>query len=132
METASAVVAIGTMTCNQLSDYGSWASIIGLVVSIIALVYVRSIKTNIIKFRRKQRIRGLIEDISRIPDDALPLAPASLQKLSALKRNTPTNWFSSFTEKGMAALELHKNIDAGNIVAIKEALNDWSSFSGEI
>ena len=119
------------MTDAVLNSSGSWASIIGLVVSLISLAYIRSIKTNIIKFRRRQRVRGLIEDILRIPDDATPLARASITKLSALKRNLPTYPWSSYTSKGKATMEVHKHIDAGDIVATKEALNDWSSYSEE-
>lgn len=117
---------------SQLNHYGSWASIIGLAISIISLVYIRNVKASIIMFRRKQRIKNLIEEIRRIPDDAIPLAPASIQKLAALKRNFPAHFWFRFTEKGKAILEVHKQIDSSNIVALKEALNDLTSYSEEI
>lgn len=66
----------------QLTFYSSWASIAGLVVSLVSLVYVRSIKTNIVRFRRKQRIRQLTDDILRIQHDAMPLSFASGQSWS--------------------------------------------------
>lgn len=112
------------MTESQLSAYGSWASILGLVVAIVSLVYVRSIKKNIVRFRRKQRVRQLVDDILRIPDDATPLAAASLNKLNALKRNLPTYFWYKYTERGRATLEVHTHIDARDIVALKEAIND--------
>jgi len=119
------------MTEAQLTFYSSWASIVGLVVSLASLAYVRSIKTNIVKFRRKQRLRQLVEEIGRIPDDAMPLGTASLTKLAALKRNMPTRPWSKLTSKGRATIEVHTNIDRRDIVALKEAINDWSSYSEE-
>lgn len=116
----------------QLTFYSSWASIAGLVVSVISLLYVRSIKTNIVRFRRKQRIRQLTDDILRIQDDAMPLSPASRTKLLALKRNMPTYAWSRFTPKGKAIIEVHKHIDTGDIVALKEAINDLSSYSEDV
>lgn len=120
------------MTDVQLTFYSSWASIVSLVVSIISLVYVRSISTNIIKFRRKQRVRQLIDDIRRIPNDATPLSSASQTKLAALKRNLPTYLWSRYTSRGKATLEVHKQIDTGEIVALKEAIDDWSSYTEEL
>ncbi|GAB3398098.1 hypothetical protein NX774_18835 [Massilia agilis] len=117
------------MTDAQLAFYSSWASIVGLCISVVSLFYVRSIKKNIIRFRRKQRIRHLTDEILQIQDDAMPLSSASRTKLLALKRNIPTYVWSRFTEKGRAALEVHKHIDEGNIVALKEAIYDLASFS---
>jgi len=39
---------------EDLTLYSSWASIFSLLISIISLLYVRSIRANIVKFRRKQ------------------------------------------------------------------------------
>lgn len=116
----------------QLTFYSSWASIAGLVVSVVSLMYVRSIKTNIVRFRRKQRIRQLTDDILRIQDDAMPLSSASRSKVLALKRNIPTYVWSRFTSKGKAIIEVHKHIDAGDIVALKEAINDLASYSEDV
>ncbi|EZH81724.1 MULTISPECIES: hypothetical protein [Aeromonas] len=120
------------MTDAQLTMYSSWASLIGLGVSVVSLLYVRSIKKNIIKFRRKQRIRNLIEDVARIPEDATPLTSASRHKLAALKRNLPTYFWSPYTSRGKVTLEVHKHIDAGDLAAVKEAVNDWASYSEEV
>lgn len=62
----------------------------------------------------------------------MPLSRASLTKLAALKRNLPTYAWSRFTEKGRATLEVHKHIDAGDIVSLKEAISDLSSYSEEV
>jgi hypothetical protein len=67
----------------------------------------------------------------RIPDDAIPLTAASKTKLAALKRNVPTHAWFRLTARGKATLEVHKHIDAGDIAALREAINDWSSFSEE-
>lgn len=107
----------------------SWDSILSLVIAVGSLFYVRSIKTNIINFRRKQRLRQLVEDVLRIPDDAVPLSDASRSKLEALKRNTPLGVFVRFTARGRAIKFMHGKIDAGNPVEIKEAVHDWNSHS---
>lgn len=73
-----------------------------------------------------------MDDVIRIPEDAMPLAPASRQKLAALKRNLPTYFWFAFTAKGRVTLEVHKHIDAGDLGAIKEALSDWASYSEEV
>jgi hypothetical protein len=117
------------VTDVQLTFYSSWASIVGLVVSLISLLYVRSIKTNIVKFRRRQRVRQLTDEILRIQDDAMPLSSASRTKLLALRRNLPAYAWSRFTSKGKAILEVHAHIDSEDILALKEALNDLSSYS---
>ena len=51
------------MTEAQLSYYASWTSIISLFMSAFSLLYLRNIKHNIVKFRRKQRLRELLEDV---------------------------------------------------------------------
>ncbi|MFC0259775.1 hypothetical protein CEY09_23970 [Achromobacter marplatensis] len=119
------------MTDAQLAFYSSWSSIISFFVALISLAYVRSIKTNIVKFRRKQRLRQLVDEVMRIPDDAIPLSSASTTKLAALKRNIPTRIWYCCTSRGKATLEVHRHIDGGDIVALKEAIHDWSSYSEE-
>jgi hypothetical protein len=120
------------VTAEQLNFYSSWASLFGLAVSVISLLYVRSIKTNIVRFRRKLRIRQLIEDISRIPDDATPLSSASQTKLSALKRNIPVFAWSPFTARGRLAIEVHRHVESQDILALKEAIQDLSSYSEDL
>jgi hypothetical protein len=75
----------------------------------------------------------LIDDINRIPDDAFPLSAASKSKLAALKQNIPIQFWSRFAQRGKAAVEIHKHIGAEDIdiVALKEAIFDWQSYSEE-
>lgn len=77
------------MTDAQLTYWSSWASIISFFVSVASLLFVRSIRANIIRFRRKQRIKQLLDEVQRIHDDAIPLGKASKTKLAALQRNIP-------------------------------------------
>jgi hypothetical protein len=117
---------------EDLSFYSSWASIISLFISIVSLTYVRSIKANIVKFRRRQRLRQLIEEVNRIYDDAIPLSEGSKTKLASLKRNVPVGLFARFGERGRIAIEIHRHISDENLAALKEALDDWFSYSEEI
>lgn len=117
------------MTDAQLAFYSAWASILGFIISLITLAYVRSVKTNIVNFRRKQRIRSLINDILRLTDDARPLSSDSQAKLAALRRNISVHAWSRFTLHGRAKLEVHKHIDAGDVRSLKEALHDLASYS---
>lgn len=120
------------MSTTSLSLYSGWASIISLFISIISFLYISSIKANIVKFRRKQRLRKLIEDVLRIPDDATPLSNASKTKITSLKRNIPTNFFSSYTKRGRHAVDIHKHANSENIADLKESINDWISFSEDV
>ncbi|MCB1826638.1 MAG: hypothetical protein KDJ54_19470 [Candidatus Competibacteraceae bacterium] len=117
------------MTDAQLTYWSSWASIISFFVSVASLLFVRSIRANIIRFRRKQRIKQLLDEVQRIHDDAIPLGKASKTKLAALQRNIPAGLFACFTERGRAARALHNHIKAEDLAAVKEALNDWQSYS---
>lgn len=120
------------MTDAQLAFYSSWASILGLAVSIASLLYVRSIKSNIIRFRRKQRRQQLIREVLRIGKKEVPLQLPSKIKLLALKRNIPIYAWSRFTAQGKVRIEVHKLIDEKNIIALREALRDLSSFSEDV
>lgn len=120
------------MTAEQLNFYSSWASIISLGVSSVSLVYVRSIKRNIVKFRRKLRVRQLFHDILRIRGDAKPLSAESSAQLLALKRNIPVSAWSRFSQQGRAKIAMHKHIDGQDIVALKEVILDLSSFSEDL
>lgn len=117
------------MSADSLAFYSGWASIVSLVVAAISLIYVRSIKTNIVRFRRQQRLRQVMDEVRAIPDDAIPLSPASKSKLASLKRNIPVSIFACLSEQGRAAQEVHKQIDTANLVALKDAVHDWSSHS---
>jgi len=120
------------MTGAQLTLYSSWASIIGLAVSLVSLVYVRSIRANIVKFRRKQRIRQLTDDILQIRIGARPIASSSLVKLQALKRNIPIHFWSRYTPQGRARLDIHRFIDAMDLAALREAIIDLLSYSEDL
>lgn len=120
------------MSDAYLTLYSSWASIISLFISVISLIYVRSIKANIVKFRRKQRLHALIDDVRRIPDDATPLSSASKTKISSLKRNIPVSLFSKLSARGRHAIEIHRHADAEQIADLKEAINDWTSYSEDV
>lgn len=122
---------MGDVSDTVLSRWGSWASLIGLVVSVISLLYVRSIKKNIIKFRRRQRLSQLVAAIQQIPADAIPLAAASIQKLEALKRNLPAP-LHTFTGRTKVIVEVRRQVDARNLHALKEALNDLASYSEDL
>src|SRR5471030_2464147 len=120
------------MTDAQLVLYSSWASIIGLAVSLVSLVYVRSIRANIVKFRRKQRIRQLTDDILQIRIGARPIASSSLVKLQALKRNIPIHFWSRYTPQWRARLDIHRFIDAMDLAALREAIIDLLSYSEDL
>jgi len=117
---------------HNLSWYSEWASIISLLVAILSLALVKSIRKNIIKFRRKQRVSTLIEDVFRIPVDALPLSSASKSKMDALKRNVPIGLFARCTQRGRAGIEVRRHLDGSDLVSIREAINDWVSYSEDI
>lgn len=117
---------------QDLTFYSSWASIISLFISIVSLWFVRSIRANIIKFRRKQRVHQIIQEIHTIYDDAKPLSKASKIKLDSLKRNIPVSCFSKFTERGKSAIAIHKYITEEDLTGLKEAIYDWSSYSEEL
>lgn len=125
-------MAVLQISDQDLTFYSSWASIISLFISIVSLWFVRSIRANIIKFRRKQRVSKIIQEINTIPDDAIPLSEASKRKLDSLKRNIPVSCFSKFTERGKTAIAIHQYITKEDLAGLKEAINDWSSYSEEL
>jgi len=117
------------MSAEELNYYASWASIISLFISIFSLLYLRSIKHNIIRYRRKQRVRSLLMSALAI---SLPGAPESTEKLRALCRNLPVHWWSRFTSRGRITVELHKRIEAGDMEAIREVIYDWLSYTEDL
>ncbi|MYN25557.1 hypothetical protein [Duganella levis] len=117
------------MTEAQLSHYASWASIISLFISILSLLYLRSIKHNLIKFRRKRRIRDLLEYILTTTSQD---SAESMEKLVALRRNLPMRAWSKFTARGRIVIELHRHIEAGDMAAVREVIYDWLSYSGDL
>jgi len=121
------------MTGAQLTFYSSWASIIGLVVSLVSLLYVRSIRANIVKFRRKLRLRQLMTEILNLQlENAMPLTIGFRVKLEALKRNIPVYPWSRFTSKGRTKLDIHRFIDTLDLAALREAINDLLSYSEDV
>jgi hypothetical protein len=120
------------MTEAELTHYASWASIASLFMSIISLLYVRSIKSNIIKFRRKQRIRQLLESTLFISKYHLSASRELAEKFVALQRNLPIRAWSRFTPRGRITIELHRHIEDGDIAAVREVIYDWLSYSEDI
>ena len=125
-------MAVLQISDQDLTFYSSWASIISLFISIVSLWFVRSIRANIIKFRRKQRVSKIIQEINTIPDDAIPLSKASKRKLDSLKRNIPVSFLSRFTKRGQIAIAIHKHITEEDLSGLREAIHDWSSYSEEL
>lgn len=121
------------MTDAQLTLYSSWASIIGLAVSLVSLVYVRSIRANIVKFRRKLRLRQLTDAILNLQVEELMPLPVGLPgKLQALKRNIPIHFWSRFTPEGRTRLDIHRFIETLDIAALREAIIDLLSYSEDL
>ena len=116
------------VTAAQLANYSAWASLIGLAVSIFSLAYLRSIKTNIVRFRRQQRIRNLIADMTRIPGDTSPVSDGARAQLASVKRNIPVPRWARFTSRGRVIIDLRACIESGDMAGVKEALSDWLSF----
>jgi len=117
------------MSETQLTYYASWASIISLFISIFSLLYLRSIKHNIVRYRRKQRIHGLL--MGAVAISSLN-SVESIEKLAALRRNLPIHWWSKHTARGRVIIELHKRIEAGDMEALREVIYDWMSYSEEV
>lgn len=113
----------------QLTYYASWASIISLIIALYSLLYLRSIKNSIVKFRRTRRIRHLVMS-------ALAISPADHAEfraaLVALQRNLPVHWWSRFTSPGRIIIALHERIEAGDMVAARELIYDWVSYSEDL
>ncbi len=117
------------MSCDNLTLYSSWASIISLIISVISLFLISGVKRSIQKYRRNQRIRALIDGIKTVPRDAEPLTGATRAKLNSLKNFVPARlviW--RFSEQGRAAKRLHDHIDSGKLDEIFESIEDWSSY----
>lgn len=117
------------MSEAQLVYYASWASIFSLFISIFSLLYLRSIKYNLIKYRRKQRVRSLLMGALAISSLS---STESVEKLAALRRNLPIRWWSRLTARGRITIELHKRIQAGDMEAIREIVYDWLSYSEDL
>lgn len=122
----------------DLTWTSSWASIISLFISLISLFLIGSIRLNIVKFRRKQRLRGLISEVIGIPSDGIPLSSASKKRIEALSRNIPLTFFLYFGERNKLAKHIKEIVSEANTIdqekmdELKEVINDWSSFSEDI
>ncbi|WP_342117714.1 hypothetical protein [Pseudoduganella sp. OTU4001] len=119
------------MTTDQLVFISSWASIISLVVAVISLLLVRSIKTNIIRFRRKQRLKELASTISDM-GKGVPASDEFDSIFDSLRRNFPLYRWSNLTKRGRLVIALHQRIDLRDLRGIKEVLKDISSYSEDI
>lgn len=119
------------MPTDQLVFLSSWASILSLVVAIISLLLVRSIKANIIRFRRKQRLQELVFTISRSHSRSPPSAELE-SALDSLCRNFPVFFWSKLSRRGRLTIILHQKIGSRDIAGIKEVLKDIYSYSEDI
>ena len=116
------------MPADHLNLLASWASIISLVVSTISLFYLRSIKANIIKFRRKVRLRKLISEVDHSWCTGTSASRELESKLASLQRNLPIYPWSKFTARGKVLIEVHRLIEAKDLDGLREALKDLKTF----
>lgn len=126
-----------SMSDSTLTFWSSWASIASLVISAASLYQI----STVVRFRRRQRVRQLVDASLQIPVDAVPLTNASKNTILALKRNTNVFWIRRFTGRGNATAVMHDEIDkvvaiseagAGDLTALHEAIKDWSSHSEDV
>ncbi|KQV79781.1 hypothetical protein ASD15_17265 [Massilia sp. Root351] len=120
------------MSPDQLAYFSGWASIIGLAVSLASLSYVRSIKANIIKFRRRLRLQQVCDDVLDICHANQLRHPKWRGKVASLKGNLPIHVWHRFTPKGRAIITVHCFLDAGDAPALVEALEDLRSYSEDL
>ncbi len=113
-------------------EIANWASIISLAISLISLYLIGTIRYNVIGFRRKVRIRKIIDEIRRIPDDAMPLSNATKSKFKSLSRNLPKGWLRLFSKKNKAVWDIQKAIKSDEISSVKEGIEDWISYSEDL
>lgn len=119
------------MTTDQLVFISSWASIISLIVAIISLLMVRSIKANIIRFRRKQRLKELASFVSSTGTATVPSDEFDCI-FDSLRRNFPIHPWSKLTKRGRLVIALHQRIDLRDLLGINEVLKDIDSYSEDI
>lgn len=119
------------MPADLLSQVSSWASIASLIVAIISLLLVRIIKANIIRFRRKQRLKELTSTFFGIGADAVPSDEFDCI-FDALRRNFPVLPWSKLTKRGRLVIALHQRIDSRDLLGISEVLKDIKSYSEDI
>ena len=120
------------MSPDQLAFYSGWASLIGLAVSLASLAYVRSIKANIIKFRRRLRLQQVCDDVFDICHANQLRHPKWRGKVASLKSNLPIHAWHRFTSRGRAIIAVHCFLDAGHAPALVEALEDLRSYSEDL
>lgn len=117
----------------NIDNIANWSSILSLVFSIISLYLIGSVRKSVIIFRRKGRLRQLLSEIKSIPNDAVPLSPASKSKLNSLSRNLPGGylpfWWSS---QNKTIRDIRAAIKSEDIAAIKDGIEDYISFFEDI
>lgn len=118
---------------TEFQALASWASIISLVLSLISLYLIGTVRANVIAFKRKTRLRQLIQDIKTIPNDAIPLSKASKSKLESLRRNLPNGYIPFFwSAKCKMIRHVNSAIDKENLEDIKEGVDDYISLSEDL
>ncbi len=116
----------------DLTQVGSWASILSLVISIISLILIRSVRSKIVKLKRSKRIKQVIDEVFSIPNDAIPLSGGSKSILNSLSRNLPKGYFHWFSKRSKIAKHIHNASKTENIIEIKQCLRDWFSYSEDL
>lgn len=116
------------MSPDQLAFYSSWASIIGLAVSIASLAYVRGIKANIIRFQQTKRLQQLIEELAEAYAKGEPLQVQYRGQLESLKRNLPVPRWPAFSQRSRIIIEIHRLLDEGDDDVLAEALKDLKRY----
>lgn len=109
-----------------------WVSIVSFVVSLISLYLMGTIRSNVISFRKKARLRQLANEIKTIPDDATPLSKATKSKLNSMKRNLPSGYLTFWTSKSKAVRDLQEAIKSEDMPSIKDGIEDFFSHSEDL
>ena len=126
------------MAKENLTLISEISSISSVILSFLTFVMIKSVKKNLIQLRRKQRIKKLIEDIRTIPSDAFPSSSATVKKIEALGRNLSIPLLESFSEHASTVKRIKKickgasELDEERFYELKESINDYESFQGEL
>lgn len=119
--------------------FSSWDSVLSLILSMVSLWMVGSVRRAILRHKRKTRIESLIQDVIKIPSDAVPLASASMRKIEALERNVRGPWYKrlfgikSEISKAIKSIANKTNlISEADMDSLKELIADWQSHSEDM
>lgn len=117
----------------DIENIANWSSIMSFGMSFISLYLIGSVRKNVIVFRRKGRLRQILNEIKSIPNDAIPLSSASKSKLTSLSRNLPSGYFPFWwTLQNKTIRDIRAAIKDEDIAAIKDGIEDYISFFEDI